>query len=288
MKRAFSKFRSIVRLLNNWPLYVLDYLKLVPRREVTYRLRNGVKFKLHTRTSECVALAEVWVHRQYDPPEGFGDHDVVVDIGANVGLFSVRAATHALRGSVFAFEPAPDNFTRLKENIQLNGLANVIPMQAAIAGKTETRHMYLGTQDTVSHSLWKGWGGSDQQITVQCKTLEDAMREYNITHIDLLKIDCEGAEGEIILGMGDATLRRIRRIGMEVHEWPGSDNTGQLKSFLESKGFLVSTERGFDAVRATWAPQVDEVTPYASAREPATSRSATAAAGSSDAGTVAK
>jgi FkbM family methyltransferase len=216
------------------------------------------------------------VHRQYDPPEGFGDDDVIVDIGANVGLFSVRAATYAPRGTVLAFEPAPDNFARLKENIQLNGLANVIAIQAAIAGKTESRHMYLGTEDTVSHSLWKGWGGSEQEITVQCRTLEDVMQEYKLTHIDLLKVDCEGAEGEIILGLDDETLRRIRRIGMEVHEWPGSDNTRQLKSFLESKGFLVSTERGFDAVRATWPPPAHDEVPNASGRGAAAGRSSAA------------
>ncbi len=246
----FKKFISVVRLVKNWPLYILDHFKLLKRRDVVYRLRNGLKFKLQAHTYEATALAEVWMIQVYTPPGvKIGEDDVVVDIGGHVGMFTIFAATQARRGKVFTFEPTPENYSRLKDNLALNDIRNVTPIKMGMAGKTELRTFFVGESDTVSHSLMQNWGGS-KPITIECQTLADAMKENGITRIDFLKIDCEGAENEILLNCSDDVMGAIGHITMEVHEWPGSDNTGILTRFLESNGFRVWVDfRGFHAKR---------------------------------------
>jgi len=247
VEKLLKLFR-VIRTLRNWPTYVFDYLKLIPRGEVVYELRNGTRFNLQAHTYEAVALAEVWMEDVYTPKgDELGSDSIVVDVGANVGLFTVLAGQIATRGRVFAFEPMPDNFSHLQRNVALNGLNNVEAIEAALAGTTEERDLFVGATDTVSHSLNMGWAGTTP-IRVKCYALLDAMRRWRIQRIDFLKVDVEAAEMEVFAKCPEEVFRAIRKLSMEVHEWPGSDNTSIFRKMFESRQFHVeASSTGFVA-----------------------------------------
>ena len=61
VRLSLTKLLRVIRVIRNWPVYVLDYCKLIPRREIVYRLRGGTRFALQAHTYEAIALAEVWI-----------------------------------------------------------------------------------------------------------------------------------------------------------------------------------------------------------------------------------
>lgn len=124
---------------------------------------------------------------------------VVVDIGANIGYYSLIAAKLVgPTGKVYAFEPEPRCFALLVKNIRLNKIGNVFAIQKAVSNKAGTRKFFV---DKIN------WGGSsfskdnpakrDRAIIIKTTTLDNFFKGKQI---DFIKIDTQGAEGLIIAG----------------------------------------------------------------------------------------
>lgn len=131
---------------------------------------------------------------------------VVVDIGANIGYYSLMAAQKAAAGNIYSFEPVTNNLQKLERNISLNGLAIIHPIQAAISNVSGSTTIYISDDDNSGMSgLRSAENFSGQSETVKCLTLDEAVLEYNLPKIDLIKIDVEGSEVNVLQGM-----KRIR------------------------------------------------------------------------------
>lgn len=117
-----------------------------------------------------------------------------VDVGANVGYFTLLAASLGAR--VVAYEPTPEVYTRLRENIELNGLQNVTLMNAAVAEKAGTLTFHQSPDDPEANSIF----GEGECIQVQAVALDDDLSRRDIRQVDLLKIDAEGAEPLVLAG----------------------------------------------------------------------------------------
>src|SRR5262245_20754211 len=214
-----SSLIHMARTFKNWPIHY--WAKIARPENVTYRLRNGIDVRLRANSNDKTVLKDIWVDNVYSPP-GFeiGATDTVIDIGGHIGVFSLFAAFHARRGRIYVFEPVPANFVLLTENLRLNGLTNVAARQIGVAAAPGERLMHVSRLNTGGHSLYFDDAGSvARQIAVT--TLPDIMREQGLDRVDYLKLDCEGAEYEILLGLPDETLARIGRIGMECHPVDG-------------------------------------------------------------------
>lgn len=157
---------------------------------------------------DFVVVTEVWTRNDYRiPPEGL--RGTVVDVGANVGAFTVLA-TKAGAELVHAYEPQPDNRARLEHHIKLNGVADrVVVHPLAVAEKTG---------DTV----WiAGAGGgahiaAEGGVAVETISLADALAEAG--PVSFLKHDAEGAEWDTFASVTAAMLRdRVQRIALEWH-----------------------------------------------------------------------
>ena len=168
--------------------------------------------------------------------------DCVVDLGANVGFFSCRVAPLARR--VICYEPVPGNFAQLKRNVE--GRQNIYPVCEAVAGKTGTLRLYRpkydvwGTRYSMYHEA--NPNTSKDFDEVPSITLDQLFDRLQIGRCDLLKMDVEGAEYDILWTTSEETFSRIRRIYGEyhqVHSHESEMNTGNLNSFLRSKGFEV-------------------------------------------------
>jgi FkbM family methyltransferase len=233
--------RPVVKTIKNWPTHVLDYLNLIPSGTVLYRLRNGVKIKTRAKTLDSMALREVWIYDEYHP-SGFelAKDSIVLDIGGHIGCFAIRAARLAPNGKVYVFEPSPENFSLLQENIQLNAASNITPFNLALLGHPGTRQIAL-CPNTVSNSIVIDYPQA-QRIDIQGISLSDFVKQQNITQIDFMKLDCEGAEYEIFFECPDDVLARIKKISAEVHELDEQRNPSTLAKFLESKGFQLAND----------------------------------------------
>jgi FkbM family methyltransferase len=235
-----------IKYLRNWPLFFSDWavgslrpLNRFKQRQILYILRNGIKYKARRGTYDRCIISEVWFHRDYSP-SGFniGPSDTVVDIGAQVGIFSLFASSQARFGRVFAIEPIIENFLLLRQNIDINNAANVIALNKAVAPEDGEREIYLENGDTAGHSFFVG-DNRTQGRPVQTISLEGLIRQFHLDHIDLLKMDCEGAEYEIIFGCPYEILMRVNRISMECHPMSDEWNIINLGKYLEGRGYEI-------------------------------------------------
>ena len=116
---------------------------------------------------------------------------VIIDAGANVGMFSIHCSPSSK--IIYAIEPTPSHFSILKKIT--TKFENIIPINCALWNKNENLTFYNVPHNTTANSVIDTGG---QPLTVIGKTLQTIIKENNITHIDLLKMDIEGSEFEII------------------------------------------------------------------------------------------
>lgn len=125
---------------------------------------------------------------------------VVVDIGANIGHYTLEAARRVGKtGKVFAFEPEPHNFSLLCRNIEANGYQNVVPVQMALSNRTGAARLTLSPDNLGGHHFENSIQNG-KAVTVGVTTLDEYLR-HECRRIDVIKMDAEGAEMGILEGM---------------------------------------------------------------------------------------
>jgi FkbM family methyltransferase len=174
---------------------------------------------------------------QYGAARFLKANSVVVDAGANIGAFSVFAATLAPHGSVYAFEPAPRAFELLKRNIVL--YQNIHCYNLGL-GNTSTRHkLYVHSQDTFS-STYEDSGrleivqrkGSLIDIDSQVITIDEFVSREHINKLDLIKIDTEGYEAKVIEGARNTITKHRPIIVLAGYHHP--DDAAALPALVNS------------------------------------------------------
>ncbi len=235
--RRIIRAIEVVRFYRNWWCAFLCYFGFFRHRKVTYVLRNGVRFMV--RASDLGAIAainDVWLRGAYTPlrdeiPRGY----TIVDIGAHIGSFSIFASSRAGDASVYSYEPSQENFRFLIENIKLNRLENIKAFQLAVSGRRGKARLYIDEKYSTLHSAAIPKRFYEEADSV---TLEDVLDNNQIENCDLLKMDCEGAEYEILFHASKSTLTRIRNISLEYHDVP-TYRVDDLKEHLKNMGFDV-------------------------------------------------
>ncbi|MFH0889849.1 MAG: FkbM family methyltransferase [Candidatus Aenigmatarchaeota archaeon] len=241
LRERVSALFGVVILVKNWPTYLLDHFSLIKKPFLTYRLRNGIDYKVRVgpNITDRELIGEIIVLGAYNP-EGFEiqQKDTVLDIGANIGIFSVMASKRTTGGIVYAFEPFEENFRMLQENATLNKAGNIVPCQMAVSGKTGRGKLSVSS-NTACHSFY-GKNG-EKKVVVETISLDDFVKRKKISSIEFLKMDCEGSEYDILFNCSGDTLKKIKKISMEYHKIDNKRYDGRrLKSFLEKKGFEVN------------------------------------------------
>ncbi len=139
---------------------------------------------------------------------------VAFDIGSNIGMHAMIMANRVgPTGQVHVFEPDPHPMGRLKANMNLNGLANVVLNQAAISSRTETRQLFLH-DDTIGNfanaSLQAAnVGRSTTTIDMKVWSLDDYVAANPIPRLDAIKLLAQGEEWNALQG-GIETIKRYR------------------------------------------------------------------------------
>jgi FkbM family methyltransferase len=148
----------------------------------------------------------------------FSPNDIVIDIGAHVGVVSIYIAKRFPFVKIYAYEPIPDNYEHLVINLKANGVNNVTPHNLAITSDGRKFDMIVnftnnsggGTGHLRNMNLHHHF-----HYTVESVTLDSVFEEYNIGVCKLLKIDCEGTEHEIL--WNTRYLNRIEYLSGEFH-----------------------------------------------------------------------
>ena len=169
--------------------------------------------------------------------------DTVVDVGANIGYYTLQfARLVGATGQVVAFEPDPHNFALLEENVWQNGYRNVTLVQAAVTARSGGVRLHLNASNRGDHRIYASDPGRPA-IDVEAVALDEYFADH-AGHLDLVKIDVQGAEAGVFSGMRRLVAEhRVARVLSEF--WPRGLKVagGDAGCFLDERrgqGFEVS------------------------------------------------
>ena len=222
----FAKLRIFLntrKIFKNWYDYAKVYYKLTNDEFVVFETKTGLKIKVRVRSTDLMVLTTVWVMEEYDIEDlKINENDVVIDIGAHIGLFSLLVSQFCKTGKILSFEPVRENFDLLVSNLELNKIDNVLPFNMAVSKNSDNLNLFLN-EDESAHSIFPKSSKSvfslptGKTTAVESTTLQKIFDENKISSCKLLKLDCEGAEYEIIDSLSPEYLNRIQNIVMEYH-----------------------------------------------------------------------
>jgi FkbM family methyltransferase len=218
---------------------------------------QAVSFKVRGKM-DIWSIKETFLDRFYERfgvPLGAGW--TILDVGGGIGDFTIFAARAHASNTVYAFEPTPQSFALLQENLKRNHVKNAYAHPQAIWSSESTLWMDTNAGEPGQYTSLAGSAGSAMAgaVVVRSISLEQALQKIGAGHCDLLKMDCEGAEYAILFNTPAEILNRIQRIVMEYHDNAGQHaglsengkpNTHQdLARFLQSQGFTVKVTPNF-------------------------------------------
>ena len=188
-------------------------------------------------------LRSIFAERVYEQEYRLRRGDVVVDLGANVGAFSVWAARRVGdEGRVIAVEPAPANIERLKANIALNAITNCTVVPKGVWSGTETRSLFLGPAAGSNTLLAENMPAVD----VQVDTLDNILSDHALPRVDFIKMDIEGAELEALGGMHGTLAANSVHLAIEAfHIVDGKPTAETLLPALRELGYHARDRKGF-------------------------------------------
>ena len=165
----------------------------------------------------------------------------VVDIGAGIGDFSIYAAYGHPDAKIYAFDPFPGSHELLIRNLKLNSIENVTPLQRAFWHSDSELSLEgtFGEPLQISSRSTPSEGEPGSGKLVHAVALGTILDRFGIEKVDLIKLDCEGAEYDILLEAPTAVFGKIERITMEYHDLDSDQNNQTLIQFLKEKGYTV-------------------------------------------------
>ena len=166
-----------------------------------------------------------------------GDHDTIIDVGANIGVFTMYLLTNLESPNVHAFEPVPDTFEALRRNMERYPRANLHIYNTGLGASADSSMaMTFFPNMTGNSTAYPEWKAAQreilskeftseellliftgEEITVPSTTLSCYIRKNALDRIDLLKIDAEGSEVDILNGIETDHWPLILQLAMEVH-----------------------------------------------------------------------
>lgn len=237
MRRLYNN----IRFHSNWVGYVLYKITGKIKDGFIFKTRSGMHISVPSRLmhtyKECFLDQTYFKGFATDPIQT--DTPYIIDIGANVGYFSLNFFCVYPKARIIAFEPIPNNFQLLKSYKEKYTSLDLTIVNEAVSGKEGELELFFDRGDSFSTSatLFNHTAEPDM-IKVKTTTLHNIINHWNIPTLDLLKLDCEGAEYEILYGAPQNILEKIRAITIETHVGEKKEeNIVSLNRFLQENGY---------------------------------------------------
>jgi FkbM family methyltransferase len=219
-------------------------LKLFPglyKKPVRFKLRSGGSFLIPDFLSAYIYW-EIFLYKIYDIP-GLKDGNItILDVGANIGLASLRFKMMYPESEIYCFEPYKPHFETLSNNILNSKFKNIHPFPFGIAGNKRHAKFYLHAKNSGAHSIYPE-DLSFQTIEIDLIDITEAIGLTRTGKCDLLKLDCEGAEFEIIKSITREIAPKIRHIVYEATV--DRYDPKELNDHLSSVGYTVEQVNGY-------------------------------------------
>jgi amino acid adenylation domain-containing protein/FkbM family methyltransferase len=265
-----------------------------------HQLPNGVEVFHQNRSETEFLYEEIFTRHEYlrngiDVRDG----DVIFDVGANIGMYTLFAGLRWPKATIYSFEPVPPVYESLRRNVELHGLnATALPCGLAATEGEATFTFYRHntvisssrTTTEAAHEMVRSYlrnqegrigDGqasdeavaelvdarlSSEEFSCRLRTLSQIVREHGIERIDLLKIDVESAEYEVLKGVDAAHWPLIRQVVVEVHDV--DDRLEHVLVLLRALGFAVICEQDNQLLDNTALYNVYAVRPAEPRSEP--------------------
>jgi len=190
-----------------------------------------------------IVLNQINQDRFYDQIFDGEDSLTVLDIGGNIGLFSLYA--HDRCAAIYPIEPTPGHFhilTNLTKDYQ-----NIHPLNLAISNENTTIDFYINEENTTMNSLANKYG---TKVEVEAKTIKTVINELGLEHVDFIKCDIEGSE---MVALTDETVGEVKDLVdcwfVEVHATEVSTSSQQWAAALEKNRRILAdifTRQGYE------------------------------------------
>jgi FkbH-like protein/FkbM family methyltransferase len=202
---------------------------------------------------------------------GLAEGATVLDIGANIGLFSLFVMSRCRDARVYAFEPAPAAYAALRANLEAyGGEARAFDLGVADRPKTATLTFYENSSvfsgffadeardraalEAIVRNTLRGEAADEdvaqltaerlRRTTHECRmtTVSEIIREHALQRVDLLKIDAEKSELDILRGIDERDWPKIAQIVVEIHD-PTGEALQRVERLLVAKGYACALEQ---------------------------------------------
>lgn len=227
--RVFKLFiKYIIRL---GPLNFFDYLyqRFIKKKKLLQIKVPGLSDKVSIRnhTSDIPLFANIFILREYNVPLD-GQVKTIIDCGANIGLASLYFISKFPNAEIIAIEPEENNYQLLKHNLE--SYENVRCLNKGV-WSTSTNLEVINANHG-NHAFMVKESSISSERSIEAVSIDDILNEFQLSEIDILKIDIEGSEEQVFLS--DPTwLKKVRMIFCEIHENIKPGLTVKIKSLLE-------------------------------------------------------
>jgi FkbM family methyltransferase len=196
---------------------------------------KAVSFDWNDRAQVLGTIREIFKEHHYGP----APHGLTVDVGANIGIYSLFACGS---GRVIAIEP----YCRAWKFLVLNSVGkDIVPLNVAISARAGSRRLFISELSSGNSFLSRGL--SSTFVWVETKRLDELLSEMAIFDVDTLKVDAEGSELGILESAGKyLEERKIRNVIVAAYHYDGEKRT--IADYLSLCGYRVCIHEGSGAV----------------------------------------
>ncbi len=198
--------------------------------------------KIESPGDSIEAYVEVFMDEVYDRVASPQKGDTVIDIGAYVGMYSIKASQFVgATGKVLAVEPLPSNQTYLKTNVK--DCPNIRIAKLALSNYEGTGKIY-SSPSTAAHSMTYVTG---EFVKVKVTTLDKLVKAFGLQRVDYIKMDAEGSDLDILEGAIEVLHRHSPVLAIASYH---TNSTGvpyieQVMAYLRELGYKCITDKGY-------------------------------------------
>lgn len=238
--QGLNKIIKMIRILFKSEYPKIDVFVFFLSRIFKYKIKfsiSGIHFFENNKIL-WRQVYEIFFLKEYEKTGVFlNDKDIVLDIGANLGVFMVYSFMKGVK-KIYCVEPSPENIKSIQKLLTVNNITNVEIIPKLVSDSLESKKLYMSQRHT-RHSILSEevltQKTLDNFILVESTTLSQLLSIYK--DISFIKMDCEGAEYLIFSCISTEDLSNIESISMEYHIYQSTKDFEELENKLINLGY---------------------------------------------------
>jgi FkbM family methyltransferase len=235
-QRKLSKIHGMKRILD----FIITsffsyYVRTIEKGLVQSRLPAGVIIQ---PSDSLVENYSIYRSKVFEAFHEVQNDDVVIDVGAHVGIFTIKAARKARNGFVVAIEPHVPNYKLLIYNIASNNIKNAIAVNSALSNCSGTAKLYIDTQ-SVGHTIDRKKSSTSciKERYAECatQTLDELVDRMKLPKVDFIKINVEGSELNVLKGAERTLGKNNSFLAIAADHHKGE--VEEVSKYLQERGY---------------------------------------------------